>query len=91
MNQRKNEMIYLIQLLKSFNHNERNDFRLLFSDLSFEIEELGYKGHESDLVNDMLDSHFGITVEDDRQITSITKVILNESLFNSAFKLLEVA
>jgi hypothetical protein len=48
----------------------------LFEDLSFEIEELGYEGNEEELINEMLDNHLGIFLEDDSQLEMFTAYIL---------------
>ncbi len=80
-------MIYLIQLLKALSKEDIELFKSLFSDISFEIEELGYQGNESELINDMLDSHFGLSLEDQAQLDSLTKIILDKSKFNSAINL----
>jgi hypothetical protein len=80
-------MIYLIQLLKALSKEDIELFKSLFSDISFEIEELGYQGNESELINDMLDSHFGLSLEDQAQLDSLTRIILDKSKFNSALNL----
>jgi hypothetical protein len=71
-------MIYLVQLLRRLNNEQLELFSKLFADLDFEINELGYKGMESDLINDMLHNHFGIWCDVESQIRSITNVILNK-------------
>ena len=77
-------MIYLIQILKLLSNHQKNQFLELFSDLDYEINELGYKGEESQLVNDMLFNHFGFTIDDEQQLRMITKVILKPDLLKSA-------
>ena len=73
-------MIYLIQILRILNNIEEvKFFDDLFHDLDCEVEELGYKGHEVELVTEMLENHFSIYIEDDRQKKEFTRVILNKS------------
>ena len=69
-------MIYLIQLVKMWNKEEIELFVNLFDDLEYEIEELGYKGVEQDLIDDMMFNHFGITFEVDSQLAMFTNCIL---------------
>jgi len=70
-------MLYLLQLLKLLDNKQRKFFGVLFDDLSMEIEDMGYEGHETELVNEMLFNHFGLTVEDDKQLQVFTDYILN--------------
>lgn len=71
-------MIYFMQILKMLNKEQRELFIDLFDDLSFELDDMGYRGHETDLVNEMLDNHLGLFIEDDRQLKSFTEYILKE-------------
>ena len=48
----------------------------LLDDLSFEIDEMGYKGMEGELINEMLDNHLGIFIEDENQLKIFTDLIL---------------
>ena len=57
-------MMYLIQLLAQLKPAERKEFEALFSDLDYELHDMGWAGNETDLVNDMLFNHFGMTLED---------------------------
>lgn len=70
-------MLYLLQIAKMLNDNQLELFISLFNDLSYEIDGLGYKGNESELVNELLDNHFGIYLEDDNQLNKLTSCILN--------------
>jgi predicted AAA+ superfamily ATPase len=69
-------MIYLIQLLKMMNKRQKELFVTLFNDLSYEIDELGYKNVESELIEEMLNNHFNLFIECDSQIQMLTKCIL---------------
>ena len=52
-------MIYFMQLLGMLDTKaDRQLFVNLFSDLSFEIEEMGYEGLEDELIEDILINHF---------------------------------
>jgi hypothetical protein len=55
---------------------QRKFFIALFDDLAMEIEDMGYEGFEDELVNEMLYNHFGLTIEDDRQLKIFTEYIL---------------
>ena len=79
-------MIYLLQIAKMLNDNQLELFIALFNDLSYEIDELGYKGNESELINELLDNHFGISLEDDKQLNKLTSCILNHQ--NNLHKLI---
>lgn len=67
-------MLHFIQIYKLVLDKEL--FINLLDDLSYEIEELGYKGSEADLVHGILDNHFGIFLEDERQLERVTEHIL---------------
>ena len=69
-------MIYLMQILKMMTAKQRQNFVALFDDLSYEIQDMGYEGFETQLVNEMLDDHFGIFLEDDSQLKMLTDYIL---------------
>lgn len=82
----------LLQLLKLLNDTDK--FQSLFSDLTSEIEELGYEGCEDELVNQILQNHFNITIEDKRQLDSLTAIILDPTKFKAGietFKLIKRA
>jgi hypothetical protein len=70
--------------LLELNTNEKIDyFYDLFSDLDYEIEELGYQGLEDELINTMLLNHYGIEFTDDFQLGLLTDCILNKKLFKA--------
>jgi len=69
-------MIYLLQLYKLLDIEQQKMFIGLFDDLSYEIDELGYKGSESDLISEMLENHLGITFECNKQVKRLTDCIL---------------
>ena len=82
-------MLYLLQIAKMLNDNQLELFIALFNDLSYEIDELGYKGNESELINELLDNHFGIYLEDEKQLSKLTSCILNHQ--NNLHKLIRSA
>ena len=77
-------MIYLLQILKRLNKKQRQQFLALFSDLDYELEELGWRGNETDLINDMLFNHFGMELEDKNQLQMLTDAILKPNVLKSA-------
>lgn len=77
-------MIYLLQILRMLNETQRKDFLALFSDLDYELDELGWRGNETDLVNDMLFNHFGLSIEDETQLQRLTEVILKPESIKAA-------
>jgi hypothetical protein len=77
-------MIYLIQVLKMLDKKQRQQFLALFSDLDYELDELGWRGNETDLVNDMLFNHFGLSIEDKNQLKMFTDVILKPESLKAA-------
>lgn len=77
-------MIYLMQILKMLNKTQRQQFLALFSDLDYELDELGWRGSETDLINDMLFNHFGLSMEDETQLKMLTDVILKPESLKSA-------
>lgn len=77
-------MMVLMQLLKMLNKTQRKQFLSLFSDLDYELDELGWRGNETDLVNDMLFNHFGLTIEDEGQLQRLTEVILKPESLKAA-------
>jgi hypothetical protein len=62
--------------MKMLSKKERILFVDLFDDLSFEIEEQGYLGLETDLIGDILSNHFGISFECPNQLDMFTECIL---------------
>jgi hypothetical protein len=77
-------MIYLLQILKRLNKQQRQQFLAMFSDLDYELDELGWRGNETDLVNDMLFNHFGMELEDKNQLRMLTDAILKPNVLKSA-------
>lgn len=77
-------MMILIQLLARLKPSQRKEFEALFSDLDYELDELGWRGNETDLVNDMLFNHFGMTLEDPNQLKMLTDSILKPDNIKAA-------
>jgi hypothetical protein len=72
-------MFYLLQLYRLFkDKKDREYFIKIFSDLEFELDELGYRECPEDLIQDLLINHFGIEVESDRQLKKLTETILKK-------------
>ena len=71
----------LIKLIISLSNKQRHEFLSLFADLDFELNELGWKGDETTLVNDMLFNHFGFSIQDEDQLKNITDAILDSKKF----------
>ena len=69
-------MIYLLQLYRLLDIEQQKMFISLFDDLNYEIDELGYKGSETDLISEMLENHLGVTFECDKQVRRLTDCIL---------------
>lgn len=74
-------MLYLLQLVKMLNIRKRHYFYNLFADLSYEQNELGWAGNETELVQTMLLNHFGFDIADERQLKIITETILDKRKF----------
>ena len=69
-------MLHLIQLYKMV--QDKDFFISIFSDLDYELNEMGWSADPETLINDMLFNHFGLTIEDDRQLSQLTQTILNK-------------
>ena len=69
-------MIHLLQIYKMI--QEKQYFIDLFSDLEFELYDMGWIDDPTTLINDMLFNHFGITIECDRQLEMVTNCIINK-------------
>jgi hypothetical protein len=84
------KMLYLIQIMHMLNKKDREALAKLFSDLSFELYELGYEHDPESLIDDLLQNHFGIEMEDPKQLAWLTEwVVENQnrpSIFESAVK-----
>jgi len=83
-------MIYLMQILKMLDKAQRKQFVALFSDLDYELDELGWRGDETTLVNDMLFNHFGMTIEDSGQLKMLTDSILKKGSLQSAYNVVNM-
>ena len=81
-------MIYFLQILKMLKQNERQDAVSVFSDLSHELEDMGWSDDPEGLVEGILFNHFGLRVEDPRQLEMLSKFIVKAQ---SDPKLLESA
>jgi len=67
----------MIVFLKIFNKiKNKKLFLSVFNDISFDIKSLGYVGDETSFVNSILESHFGLRIEDDKQLILMTNYIL---------------
>jgi hypothetical protein len=57
---------------------DKDFFISIFSDLDYELNEMGWKDDPETLINDLLFNHFGLTIESERQLAQITQTILNK-------------
>jgi hypothetical protein len=73
-------MLYLLQIFKMLNKKQQKLFIDLFNDLSYEINEMGYTHLEDqmELINEMLDNHFGIYLESHNQLERLTQIIISK-------------
>jgi hypothetical protein len=71
-------MIYLLQLYKMFDKKQKTLFINVFSDLDYELNEMGWSADPETLINDLLLDLFDLTIEDDRQLAKLTQTILNK-------------
>ena len=71
-------MLHLMQIYKMV--HDKTLFIELFNDLSYEIEEMEYLHLEDqmELINEMLDNHFGLFLEDHRQLQRLTETIIKK-------------
>jgi hypothetical protein len=74
-------MIYLMQILNQVPFDQLNAFYVLFSDIS-EHEELGYTPEE--YVNQLLETHFGMSLEDEEQLKRMTATLQKPHILKSA-------
>lgn len=79
-------MLHLLQLLNMLNKKQFEMFEQLFSDLEYELNEMGWKDNESELISSMLFNHFMIELLDERQLENITKIITNKTKFESTMR-----
>lgn len=69
-------MLLFMQLLNRV--QDKQFFINLFDDLSFELDELGYRDDATMLVDELLLNHFGIEMQDDKQLERLTDFILKK-------------
>lgn len=87
---REENMLALLQIMKMLNKRQRQDFVALFSDLDYELDEMGWRGNETDLINDMLFNHFGMSIDDDFQLKRLTDSILKKGNLELALKTVDI-
>ena len=71
-------MLYLLQLYKMLDKKQKTIFINVFSDLDYELNEMGWSADPETLINDLLLDLFDLTIEDDRQLAKLTQTILNK-------------
>lgn len=69
-------MLYLLQVYKLC--DDRELFIDVFNDLSFELEEQGYKDCPEDLIETILVNHFNIVLGDPKQLKELTNTIIEK-------------
>ena len=71
-------MIYLLQLYKGLNNNDKELFTKLFDYESIidDIETLDYTNAENEYINELLMNHLGIEITCEKQLSILTKSIL---------------
>jgi hypothetical protein len=69
-------MLYLLQIYKMV--QDKDLFINLFNDILSDINDLGYNDSPEELVNELLSTHFHMTLEDDRQLKYFTNTILKK-------------
>jgi hypothetical protein len=67
-------MLYLLQIYKMV--QDKDLFINLFNDILTDINDLGYSDSPEELVNELLNTHFHMTLDDDRQLKYFTNSIL---------------
>ena len=73
------------------NKKQQKEFVALFSDLDYELNDMGWKGDETTLINDMLFNHFGLSIEDDSQLQRLTDSILKKGSLEAAHNVVNMA
>lgn len=68
------------------NKTQREQFLALFSDLDYELNDMGWLGDETTLINDMLVNHFNISIDDSKQLKMLTESILKEGNLKAAYE-----
>ena len=72
-------MIILMQILQAIKGKENRELLIgLISDISFEVEEMGYEGLEEELIEGFLFDHFGLELLCPKQLTMLTDYILSK-------------
>ena len=79
-------MIYFMQILSMLTKREGEQFVAMVSDLSFEIEEMGYEGLEDELIEGLLSDHFGLEILDKSQLDRLTAYILEKQADPTSLK-----
>ena len=74
-------MFILLQILQLIPLSEIDHFFDLFSDLEFEIEEMGWDREE--LIRDMLINHFGLELLDDQQLHFLSEIMKKTESFKA--------
>lgn len=69
-------MMYLLQIYKMV--EDKKLFIQIFSDLDYELNEMGWSEDPEGLVNDLLSNHFGFSVDDEKQLSMLTSAILKK-------------
>lgn len=69
-------MLRLMQVYSQI--NDKDLFIWVFNDL--DLEELGYFhiDDQAELINDLLDAHFGLFIECEKQLKSLTETIIKK-------------
>lgn len=75
-------MIYLLQILTMI--EDLDLFEQIFSDLDFELKELGWEDEPEELINDLLMNHFDLVVEDEDQLLMLTSCLLKPKSLKAA-------
>lgn len=75
-----------MQILGMLTKREREHFVAMVSDLSFEIEEMGYEGLEDELIEGLLSDHFGLEILDKSQLDRLTAYILEKQADPTSLK-----
>lgn len=70
-------MIYLMQLYKMIENKKL--FIGIFSDLDYELNEMGWNDDPETLINDLLFNHFDLSIECPKQLAMITNSIINKN------------
>lgn len=70
-------MIYIMQIFRMLDIEQLDLFSKLFGDgFKEDMIDLGYENEPEEYVQSVLESHFGITIEDDNQLKKTTRIIM---------------